>query len=35
MYPQDELSNNKEQYDAVVSAIGGKDLPSVKMWILQ
>lgn len=35
MYPQDELSNNKEQYDAAVSAMGGKDLPSTKMWILQ
>lgn len=35
MYPLDESSNNKEQYDAVVSAIGGKDLPSAKMWILQ
>lgn len=35
MYPLDESSNNKDQYDAAVSAIGGKDLPSVKMWILQ
>lgn len=35
MYPLDESSNNKEQYDAGVSAMGGKDLPSAKMWILQ
>lgn len=35
MYPLDESSNNKEQYDAVVSSIGGKDLPSTSMWILQ
>lgn len=35
VYPLDESSNNKEQYDAAVSALGGKDLPSSKMWILQ
>ncbi|PVD53416.1 hypothetical protein DC498_05980 [Terrimonas sp.] len=35
VYPLDESSNNKEQYDAAVSALGGKDLPSAKMWILQ
>lgn len=35
LYPLDESSNNKEQYDAAVSAMGGKDLASVKMWILQ
>ena len=34
-YPQDELSNNKENYDAAVTALGGRDLPSSKMWILQ
>lgn len=35
VYPLDESSNNVEQYDAAVSALGGKDLPSSKMWILQ
>lgn len=35
VYPLDEASNNKEKYDAAVSAMGGKDIPSVKMWILQ
>ena len=35
LYPLDESSNNKEQYEAAVSAMGGKDLASVKMWILQ
>lgn len=35
LYPLDESSNNREQYDAAVSAMGGKDLASVKMWILQ
>lgn len=35
VYPLDEASNNKEQYEAAVSAMGGKDLPSTKMWILQ
>lgn len=35
MYPLDESSNNKEQYNAVIASMGGKDLPSVKMWILQ
>lgn len=32
-YPLDEASNNKENYDAAVAALGGKDLPSAKMWI--
>ncbi len=35
LYPLDESSNNKEQYDAAVSAMGGKDIASAKMWILQ
>lgn len=35
VYPLDESSNNAEQYNAAVSALGGKDLPSSKMWILQ
>lgn len=35
VYPLDEASNNKEKYDAAVSALGGKDLASSKMWILQ
>ncbi|MFT3948982.1 MAG: SusD/RagB family nutrient-binding outer membrane lipoprotein [Agriterribacter sp.] len=35
IYPLDESSNNKEKYDEAVSALGGKDLPSAKMWILQ
>lgn len=35
VYPLDESSNNKAQYDAAVSALGGKDLPSAKIWILQ
>ncbi len=34
-YPLDESNNNKEKYDAAVSALGGRDLPSSKMWILQ
>lgn len=34
-YPLDERSNNKEQYDAAVSVLGGSDLPSAKMWILK
>lgn len=34
LYPLDESSNNKEQYDAAVSVMG-KDLASTKMWILQ
>ncbi|HTN69344.1 MAG TPA: SusD/RagB family nutrient-binding outer membrane lipoprotein [Dysgonamonadaceae bacterium] len=33
IYPLDESSNNKEQYDIAVAALGGKDLPSAKMWI--
>ncbi len=35
LYPLDESSNNKEQYDAAVAAMGGKDLASARMWILQ
>lgn len=35
LYPLDESSNNKEQYNAAVAAMGGKDIASVKMWILQ
>jgi hypothetical protein len=35
IYPLDESSNNTEQYNAAVSAMGDKDLPSSKMWILQ
>lgn len=34
-YPLDEASNNKENYAAAVSGLGGKDLPSSKMWIQQ
>ena len=33
IYPFDEASNNKENYDAAVASLGGKDLPSAKMWI--
>ena len=33
-YPLDEASNNKANYDAAVSALGGKDIASAKMWIL-
>ncbi len=32
-YPLDEASNNKDNYNAAVTAMGGKDLPSTKMWI--
>ncbi len=32
-YPLDESSNNKENYTSAVTALGGKDLPSAKMWI--
>ncbi|SHF22963.1 Starch-binding associating with outer membrane [Mariniphaga anaerophila] len=32
-YPLDEESNNRENYNAAVSLLGGKDLPSSKMWI--
>ena len=35
MYPLDEASNNKANYDAAVTSLGGKDLPSAKMWILK
>jgi hypothetical protein len=34
MYPLDESSNNKSNYEAAVKALGGKDLASAKMWIL-
>jgi hypothetical protein len=34
-YPLDEESNNRENYDAAVSALGGKDIPSAKMWIFK
>ncbi|WP_215237271.1 SusD/RagB family nutrient-binding outer membrane lipoprotein [Dyadobacter helix] len=34
MYPLDEASNNKENYNAAVTALGGKDIASAKMWIL-
>lgn len=33
LYPLDEESNNKENYDAAVAGLGGKDLPSALMWI--
>ncbi len=32
-YPLDEASNNKDNYNAAVTALGGKDLPSAKTWI--
>ncbi len=35
IYPKDEESNNRENYNAAVSALGGKDLPSAKMWIFK
>jgi hypothetical protein len=34
-YPQDEVSNNKVNYDAAVTALGGKDIASAKMWIFR
>lgn len=34
-YPLNEENNNKENYQAAVSALGGSDLPSAKMWIFQ
>ncbi len=34
-YPLNEESNNKENYNAAVSALGGSDLPSAKMWIFK
>jgi hypothetical protein len=34
-YPLDESSNNKDAYNAAVTSLGGRDLPSSKMWILQ
>ena len=33
VYPLDEASNNKENYDAALSSLGGRDLPTSKMWI--
>lgn len=33
VYPLNESSNNKENYDAAVSVLGGKDIASAKMWI--
>ncbi|MEZ5106564.1 MAG: SusD/RagB family nutrient-binding outer membrane lipoprotein [Draconibacterium sp.] len=33
VYPLNESSNNKENYDAAVTSIGGKDIASAKMWI--
>lgn len=35
VYPLDEASNNKENYDAAVSSLGGRDVPTSKMWIYQ
>ncbi|MFA5327890.1 MAG: SusD/RagB family nutrient-binding outer membrane lipoprotein [Prolixibacteraceae bacterium] len=35
MYPLNEESNNAEQYNLAVTALGGKDLASAKMWIFQ
>lgn len=35
MYPLDEASNNKANYDAAVAALGGKDIASAQMWILK
>lgn len=35
VYPLDEASNNKENYEAALSSLGGRDLPTSKMWILQ
>jgi hypothetical protein len=32
-YPLDESSNNKENYNAAVTVLGGKDLSSAKTWI--
>ncbi|MFV0593255.1 MAG: SusD/RagB family nutrient-binding outer membrane lipoprotein [Draconibacterium sp.] len=33
VYPLNESSNNKENYDAAVATLGGKDIASAKMWI--
>jgi hypothetical protein len=35
MYPLDEASNNKVNYNAAVTALGGKDIASATMWILK
>lgn len=35
VYPLDEASNNKENYEAALSSLGGRDLPTSKMWIYQ
>lgn len=35
MYPLDEASNNKVNYDAAVNTLGGKDIASATMWILK
>ncbi len=35
VYPLDEASNNRANYEAAVASQGGKDLPSAKMWILE
>lgn len=35
MYPLDEASNNKANYDAAVTSLGGKDIASATMWILK
>ena len=35
LYPLDEASNNKANYDAAVTSLGGKDLASASMWILK
>jgi hypothetical protein len=34
-YPLDEESNNADNYASAVAGLGGKDLPSSIMWILQ
>ncbi len=34
-YPLDEESNNRDNYNEAVTSLGGKDLPSSKMWIFQ
>ncbi len=33
VYPLNESSNNEENYNAAVAALGGKDIASAKMWI--
>lgn len=34
-YPLNEENNNKENYQTAVSALGGSDLPTAKMWIFK